>query len=68
LISTATYKKSSFSGATACVEVMLLDDGMIGLRDSKDVLKPPHFFTLQEWEAFLAGVRNGEFDLNPPRT
>jgi hypothetical protein len=38
---------------------------MIGLRDSKDVTKPPHLFTSVEWEAFLSGVRNGEFDLNP---
>ena len=33
------------------------------LRDSKDVSKAPHVFNRREWRAFLAGVRNGEFDL-----
>jgi hypothetical protein len=65
MISTKTYIKSSYSGAAGCVEVRLLHDGTIGLRDSKDVSKPPHIFTSVEWEAFLAGVRNGEFDLRP---
>jgi hypothetical protein len=64
LISTDAYQKSSYSGAGACVEVCLLADGTIGLRDSKDVSKPPHRFTAQEWQAFVAGVRAGEFDID----
>ena len=40
-----------------------LPDGRIVLRDSKDVGLPPHHFTPTEWNAFLAGVRAGEFDL-----
>lgn len=63
MISTDRYTKSSFSGAAGCVEVKLLGDGTIGLRDSKDLFKPPHIFTAQEWSAFLAGVRAHEFDL-----
>jgi Domain of unknown function (DUF397) len=63
LISTDDYAKSSFSGGDGCVEVRLLDDGTIGLRDSKDTSKPPHLFTAAEWRAFVAGVRSGEFDL-----
>jgi hypothetical protein len=35
----------------------------VSLRDSKDISRPTHTFTPQEWTAFLAGVRNGEFDL-----
>ena len=63
MISTTAYTKSSHSGMGGCVEVRLNGDGTIGLRDSKDVTKPPHVFTAQEWSAFLAGVRDGEFDL-----
>jgi len=63
MISAETFTKSSHSGVGGCVEVRLLPDGMIGLRDSKDTTKPPHLFTSTEWIAFLAGVRAGEFDL-----
>lgn len=63
MISTHDYAKSSFSGTGGCVEVCMLADGTIGLRDSKDVSKPPHVFTQPEWHAFVAGVRAGEFDL-----
>jgi hypothetical protein len=63
VISYDQYCKSSFSGGTGCVEVRLLPDGRIALRDSKDRSLPPHHFTATEWTAFLAGVRAGEFDL-----
>jgi Domain of unknown function (DUF397) len=63
MISFDDYRKSTFSGNGGCVEVRQLQDGMIALRDSKDTSLPPHHFTPQEWSAFLAGVRNGEFDL-----
>ena len=63
MISTTGYVKSTYSGASGCVEVRLLEDGTVGLRDSKDRSKEPHLFTAQEWTAFLAGVRDGEFDL-----
>ncbi len=63
MISYDQYCKSSFSGGTGCVEVRLLPDGRIALRDSKDPGLPPHHFTSTEWTAFLAGVRAGEFDL-----
>lgn len=63
MISLDDYRKSSFSANGSCVEVRLLSDGHIALRDSKDTSLPPHHFTPHEWTAFLAGVRNGEFDL-----
>lgn len=56
--------KSSFSAAGNCVEVAQLPGGGVALRDSKDRAKRPHVYTRPEWEAFLAGVKNGEFD--PP--
>lgn len=63
MISACAYAKSTFSMDGSCVEVRLLPDGTVGLRDSKDVSKPAHVFTQPEWSAFLAGVRAGEFDL-----
>ena len=63
MISHDLFRKSSFSANAGCVEVRLLPDGRIALRDSKDTTLPPHHFTPVEWTAFLAGVRAGEFDL-----
>ena len=45
-----------------CVEVAGLSSGGIGVRDSKDTEGPVLRFTPDEWQAFLGGVRNGEFD------
>jgi hypothetical protein len=59
----ARWFKSSASSVTGCVEVAHLPDGLVALRDSKDVSKPPHVFNRREWHAFLTGVRNGEFEL-----
>jgi Domain of unknown function (DUF397) len=56
--------KSSYSAATNCVEVARLPGGGAAVRDSKDRAKPPLFYTRREWEAFLTGAKNGEFD--PP--
>lgn len=55
--------KSSASGSGGCVEVAHLPEGGVAVRDTKDRSKAPHVYTRYEWEAFLAGVRNGEFDL-----
>jgi hypothetical protein len=63
VISNDRFRKSSFSGGTGCVEIRRLPDGRIALRDSKDPTLPPHHFTPTEWNAFLAGVRAGEFNL-----
>ena len=57
------WRKASFSGANGggCVEVAD-HDGMILVRDTKDRSKAPHRYTADEWRAFVAGVRAGEFD------
>jgi hypothetical protein len=59
----ARWIRSRACSAAGCVEVAHLADGMVALRDSKDVTKAPHVFDSQEWSAFVSGVRNGEFDL-----
>ncbi|SDD61320.1 DUF397 domain-containing protein [Actinokineospora iranica] len=59
------YRQSSFCSTGACVQVAVLDNGDVSLRDSKDLSVAPHTYTPQEWVAFTAGVKNGEFDLVP---
>jgi hypothetical protein len=57
------FRKSSFCGETGCVEVAVLPD-LIAVRDSKrEDDSPVLTFTPSEWEAFVAGVKVGEFDL-----
>ena len=54
--------KSSLSFANGnCVEVANFA-GEIGVRNSRDRGGPELRFTPDEWDAFLGGVRNGEFD------
>jgi hypothetical protein len=57
-----TFFKSSYSGDGGCVEVALLTDGNVKLRDSKDITQPAFTFNQREWTAFLKGVKDGEFD------
>ncbi len=58
-----TWIKSSLSYANGnCVEVSDQPEGTIGVRNSRDSAGPVLRFTRDEWQAFLGGVRNGEFD------
>jgi len=61
---TTRWIKSSKSGTNGgnCVEVARLDDGRIGVRDSKNPGGAVLRFTRAEWEAFLDGVAQREFD------
>ncbi|MDF5753375.1 DUF397 domain-containing protein [Spongiactinospora sp. TRM90649] len=71
---THQWKKSSRSD-TACVEVTAVDSGgsshdkaaegeqLFLLRDSKNPDGPVLTFTPAEWHAFVAGVKDGEFDI-----
>jgi hypothetical protein len=58
----AVWHKSSASGGNGCVEVAI-NSAVVGVRDTKDREGPVLRFTPAEWDAFVAGVRNGEFDL-----
>jgi uncharacterized protein DUF397 len=57
------WVKSSLSFSNGnCVEVANLPGGQVGVRHSKHTEGPVLRFTPDEWQAFLGGVRNGEFD------
>jgi hypothetical protein len=57
----AEWHKSSFSQNGDCVEIAFKDKKVL-VRDSKQTDESFLIFTSSEWSAFLAGVRNGEFD------
>ncbi|MBF6224733.1 DUF397 domain-containing protein [Nocardia abscessus] len=56
------FKSSRSSGGKECVEVAFLDGGQVGVRDSKNSTGPALVFTPGEWDAFTAGVNDGEFE------
>ncbi len=60
---TTGWTKSSESGANNanCVEARR-HNGLVEVRNSKDPDGASVRYTLEEWAAFLSGVRSGEFD------
>ncbi|MGW2834563.1 DUF397 domain-containing protein [Streptomyces sp. NPDC001286] len=55
--------KSRHSNAEGnCVEVAALAEGGVAMRNSRDPHGPALIYTPAEVAAFLAGVRDGEFD------
>ena len=64
------FEKSTFSFPVGCVEVEryglgTLPEPAILIRDSKLGSKSPVLlFTSHEWEAFIKGVKEGQFDLS----
>lgn len=67
--SSIMWRKSHFSNPSGnCVQIAergntMLIDGKVLVRDSKDPSGPVLHFTKPEWQAFVAGVKQGEFDL-----
>jgi hypothetical protein len=57
------FRKSSLSGGSGCVAVAKFTDNSVKIRDTKDKEGPVLSFTKQEWEAFLGGVKRGEFEI-----
>lgn len=57
------FRTSSFCSLGDCVEVGQAPDGSVVVRDTKDAERRQALtFTRDEWVAFLAGARAGEFD------
>ncbi|WP_066373152.1 DUF397 domain-containing protein [Herbidospora mongoliensis] len=63
-VSGATWRKAQKSNSQGdqCVEVALMGHA-IALRDSKNPTGPTLVFTPGEWDAFVHGVKGGEFDV-----
>jgi hypothetical protein len=63
-LSHADWRRSSQSGEDCdnCVEVAFVDDA-IAVRDSRTPDGPILIFTQAEWEAFVGGAKDGEFDV-----
>jgi len=57
------WRKSTFSQPGDCVEWNRTET-VVYVRASKDRNGPMLKFTHAEWEAFIAGVKAGEADLN----
>ncbi|QGN46120.1 DUF397 domain-containing protein [Micromonospora sp. WMMD558] len=53
----ATWRKSSRSGNSECVEVADNLPGVVGVRDSKDPAGPVLTFTPQTWRTFIARAK-----------
>lgn len=64
-LSRAEWRQSARSGANYdnCVEVAFVD-GAVAVRDSKQPDGPVLVFTPEEWDAFVDGAKDGEFDLD----
>ncbi|MFC4106444.1 DUF397 domain-containing protein [Micromonospora zhanjiangensis] len=64
-LSQASWFKSSRSGPNCdnCVEVAFVG-GAIAVRDSKNPSGAALLFTPDEWDAFVYGAKDGEFDLD----
>lgn len=58
------WRKSRRSGPQGgnCVEVAHLPDGQVAIRNSRHPAGPALVFTPEEWDAFVGGARDGDFD------
>jgi len=61
----AVWRKSGRSSPSSdnCVEIAFVPGG-VGVRDSKNREGGILEFTEDEWSAFVAGTKEGEFDLH----
>jgi hypothetical protein len=60
---TRNWTKSTFSaGANNCVETRRLPSGEVQVRHSRSPDGPVITYTTDEWAAFIAGAKDGQFD------
>lgn len=57
------FKTSSACGIPLCVAVAISPEHEVGVRNSGDSKKTTVVFNKDEWNAFIKGVKNGEFEL-----
>lgn len=50
------------SGPDGRIQIAFVDD-LIGMRDGQNPDGPVLVFTPEEWDAFVAGAKDGEFDI-----
>lgn len=61
-LSGAQWRISRHSNGTgSCVELAALPGGHVAVRDSTDRTRPALVFDAAEWQAFTAGMADGEF-------
>ncbi len=65
-LSDVSWRKSSYSGGNGgnCVEVAVLSDDNLAVRDSKDPGGPKLMFSPAEWRTFIASVKKDDLDLS----
>jgi hypothetical protein len=57
-----TWRKARASASANCVEVTLLPDGRVGVRDSKDPHGGMLMFGHADFDAWVAGAKRGDYD------
>jgi hypothetical protein len=63
-LSSVNWRTSSFSQSGGeCVEAAFLPDGSVALRHSRDPGGSVLVYTPREWDAFVKGAKDCEFDL-----
>jgi Domain of unknown function (DUF397) len=52
------------AGNGSCIEVRLIADGMVAIRNSQNISRIAILISVStdEWAAFVAGVKAGDFD------
>lgn len=56
------WRRATACNFGECIEIGRGPDHTVLVRDSKHPEQQPLRFSRAEWAAFLAGVKNGEFD------